>query len=387
MATIKEIADLHVQRLQEARNGMDAKTFATMIETFSDYMTPGKSAVDKLPLREALSASDASIIFPRVFSNQLVKPQEPAMIGQNFLCRKVRIEGARSVEIPGIGALRAQDLADGQAYPEQSLDFREWRTEIKTGKSGVACALPEDVINDSQWELVGLHLEAAQYALNRWKEEKIFREFNTWGHTVFDNCEDDETALTNGKGADSKTRNGSVTLDDIVDALGALVANEFNPTDIILHPLAWVIFSKNPVLRNLMLTQSTLGQTVYKTYGPDSIQANVPWNINVQITPFQNYEPGATKTIFSAANTSSSVTDDFTTITVVDRSQSMLLLVKEDPSTEQFNDPMRDVLYLKLREKYGLGVLNQGRSVAVIRNVRTAEDHSPVYNIGTVAIQ
>lgn len=41
--------------------------------------------------------------------------------------------------------------------------------------------------------------------------------------------------------------------------------------------------------------------------------------------------------------------------------------MKDDISTEQFDDPTRDIQSLKLKERYGVGILNGGLGIAVAK--------------------
>ena len=42
-------------------------------------------------------------------------------------------------------------------------------------------------------------------------------------------------------------------------------------------------------------------------------------------------------------------------------------------STEQFDDPTRDIQALKVKERYGVGILNGGYAIAVAKNIRFAK--------------
>jgi hypothetical protein len=46
-----------------------------------------------------------------------------------------------------------------------------------------------------------------------------------------------------------------------------------------------------------------------------------------------------------------------------------VLIVDEDITTEEFQDPRVDIRKIKLRERYGIGILNEGKAIAVLKNV------------------
>ena len=54
---------------------------------------------------------------------------------------------------------------------------------------------------------------------------------------------------------------------------------------------------------------------------------------------------------------------------IIDRNNIGVMVVKDDISTDQFEDPTRDIQHLKVKERYGLGVLNGGLGIAVARNI------------------
>ena len=54
---------------------------------------------------------------------------------------------------------------------------------------------------------------------------------------------------------------------------------------------------------------------------------------------------------------------------MVDKDNIGVQLVKDDISTENFDDPYRDILNLKIMERYGLGVLHGGLGIAVAKNI------------------
>jgi hypothetical protein len=69
---------------------------------------------------------------------------------------------------------------------------------------------------------------------------------------------------------------------------------------------------------------------------------------------------------------------------IVDRNNIGVLLVKEDISTEQFDDPTRDIKTLKIKERYGIGILNEGRAIMVARNIAYARSFEAPERMYTV---
>ena len=52
-----------------------------------------------------------------------------------------------------------------------------------------------------------------------------------------------------------------------------------------------------------------------------------------------------------------------------DSSELGVLIVDQDVTTEEFDDPARDIRKIKLMERYGIGILNEGKAIATLKNV------------------
>ena len=73
---------------------------------------------------------------------------------------------------------------------------------------------------------------------------------------------------------------------------------------------------------------------------------------------------------------------------VVDTNELGVILVDEDPTTEEWLDPARDIKKIKVRERYSLGILNEGQNAGIIKNVVNVQnmiDMAPAKKIMTVA--
>jgi len=329
----------------------------------------GKAAVlnfdkDKLPrIREALSTPDVSILIPRVISDVLRDSAEPMYIGSKLL-QTVRLGEGRSIEFPAISAMRAADVAEGQEIPEAEVDFNLYKTvEIRIGKSGLKIRVTDEMISDSQWDVIGILLKKAGEALARLKEEKIFREFTRHGHIVYDNdittstnpelSQDQvEKAHTTGRGLDGDFNN-TMSTEDFVDLVIALMGNNMVPTDVLMHPLCWSVFAKNEHIN--ALAKPALGSDGDNSVAlnPNAIGGRIPFAMNIQFSPFIPFDRLNKKF------------DMF----VVDKNNIGILLVKDDIKTEQWDEPMRDIQSIKAIERYGVGILHEGRGISAARNV------------------
>jgi len=60
---------------------------------------------------------------------------------------------------------------------------------------------------------------------------------------------------------------------------------------------------------------------------------------------------------------------------LIDRNEVGVLLVKDDMSTDEFNDPTRDIRSLKMKERYDIIMLGDGEGITVAKNVNLVRNY------------
>jgi hypothetical protein len=153
--------------------------------------------------------------------------------------------------------------------------------------------------------------------------------------------------------------NNTLSTTDLMHMVAVLLSNGFRPTDIIMHPLCIPLFAENKFIEAY-----TAG-----AFGGMSVPNVDQYMFDLNKT--QGPALGGINVIYSHWVPFDRVTKKFD-MYIVDRNNIGVLLVKEDISTEQFDDPLRDIQILKLKERYGIGILNEGRAIAVARNIAYA---------------
>lgn len=303
----------------------------------------------KVTIKEAFFTADAPILFPKVMSNVLREAAEPEY-SLTPLFDVVRTD-ARVVEFPAVNAIQASHIPEGQEYPEQQLAFGK-QSEGKVTKKGVKVSFTEEVINDSQWDIVALHVRAAGRAMARLKESIAVERFTEAATVKFDNTSTNETT---GRGIDGAL-NGTLYWDDIMDMAATMHDNFHAPTDLVMNHLAWPMFAKAHGLMghpNLSLGNLANEQAAYS--------ATSPLGINVILSRFVRLD----------STTTPATTDIF----VIDRNEVGANLIREDMSTEEFDDPSRDMRSLKLRERYDLIVYGDGEGIQMAKGVKIAPSY------------
>lgn len=306
----------------------------------------------KVTVNEAFASPDAPILFPKVISNTLREAAEPQLLVTPLLS-VVRLGKGRSLEFPAVNAIQAAEIPEGQEYPEQSLAFDK-QIEGKVSKKGVKVSLTEEVIADSLWDIVGLHVRAAGRAMARLKEQIALSRFADAATIVFDN---DDGAVDDTTGLDvNGVANNSLHWDDVIDMAAVLMAENHVPTDFILHPLMWSIFLKGAEFHAGGPMQAAgWGNGINSKDG--AVNATAPLGLNVLVSPFVS---------FTAKD---GVTPAKSDVFLIDRNEVGVMLVKDDMSTDEFNDPSRDIRSLKMKERYDIVMLGDGEGITVAKNV------------------
>lgn len=321
----------------------------------------GKVPADKrVTVTEALTSADAHILMPKVIQTVVQEAAEPLQLVSN-LFHKVTLNEGRSLEFIHFGAIRAFEIGEGQEYPMQNLDLTGsgiGTVDVKVKKYGLRISITDEAISDSNWDLIGLHLRAAGRALAAKKEEIAFKEFRSAGHVVFDAdlFPPGTDGHPTGRGFDGNF-NGTLTDEDIIDMAVSIMSAGFIPNLVIMHPLCWSLFAKNAALEGSGMAAFGQGTS---SFDPKAYNTSNALGLPVMFSPFVPFDRENKKFDFY----------------LIDSNNIGVMLVKDEVSTEQFDDPTRDIQTLKLRERYGFGILNGGLALAVAKNIRFAKTYA-----------
>jgi hypothetical protein len=327
---------------------------------------------------DGVFSTDQPMIIPRVIEETVREAIEPNIV-LTPLMQNVNVSNAGTVvTFPAVGnVMIAADIGEGQEYPEQSLEFAGEVT-AKVGKSGIAVKLTDEMIRYSMFDIMSMHLSAAGKALIRHKEQKAADIILDNGVTFFDQTSGKKTSGRDSAGA----LNNTMTLDDLLLMYADLTQSGFVPDTLIVHPLAWFMFCREPVMRALFMQgagqgaywqnyQGAVGNAPSFAGGGQSLQNNTfvtdpgqvattytqpgifPVPLRIVVTPFQ--------TVDTSANT--------TTVTMCKASELGWLLTDETVNTESFDDPARDIMKVKFRERYAFVLANNGQAIRHAKSV------------------
>lgn len=345
----------------------------TTMESFQKMME-GEIPNTEVNLREFLATPSAQVLIPRVVVGAMREAAEPLYIGTKML-EKIRLKSGQSMIFPSIGVMRAYDVAEGQEIPEDTIDWQTHESpEIRVGKSGLRLRFTDEMINDSQWDIMAMMIKQAGRAMARHKEQKAFHQFRKHGHTVFDNAIRSSNPAAGTTGLDKNGNfNDTFSAEDFLDLIIAIMSNEYTPSDILMHPLAWTVFAKNELTGQLM--SNPYGNFPHTNkpnnikLGPDSIQGRIPFNFNVQLSPFIPMDKKNRRFDVYA----------------VDRNNVGVLLVKDDLKTDEWDEPARGLKNMKMIERYGIGIHNEGKGISVAKNISMDKSYAEpmlIKNVG-----
>jgi hypothetical protein len=318
----------------------------------------------RVTLKEALNSPDLSTFLHNTIIDVIKDSAEPFYIAAKMF-KPVRITEGRSIIFPAMSDIIATQVNEGGNYNEQTPEIETFGggTEVSVKKIGLIVRVTDEMVADSQWDVVGIMLQKAGRAMARYKEEWCFREFRRHGHIIFDpdkaSAENLPEFATHGLGPDRKTPNNTMSVEDFIDLMIGNIANGYVTTDILMHPLVWPIFAKNPLLDKFSVAAFG-GPNNQITITPDQVQGKLPFAVNVTLSPFIPF------------NLVEKKFDMF----IIDRNEIGVILVKEDITTEQWDNPERDLRALKIKERYAPGVLNNGKAISVAKNIAFAQTYA-----------
>ena len=374
-------------------NGIDKKD---AMAAYADMFRLGRCAEtgEDFSYRDAMAVPHASEFMPKVITDIGREAVEPQLM-LTPLFDEIEWRNGLEIVYGATGALIAKDMSEGEEYPEQQLQIGGATATATVGKSGVAFKVTEEMRQNATVDVIGMHARASGRAMARHKETKAAKFIQAIGFTVFDNL--NPTASQKGvlTGRDFKgAANGSLNHEDLFELFGAVIANGFVPNLLIMHPLTWVMFMSDPILRTFAIqngggtwwgnysgnpatrapwnnprTGQSTGQKItpstpmsgyvqqgQMTSAPQFPEYMSPWPFQIVVSPYVFYNPEL------------KITD----IIVADRNEVGAHPVAERLFVDEWEDKSVDITKVKFRERYGFQVYHEGLGIATALNVKVA---------------
>jgi hypothetical protein len=388
-------------RFQDDAKDLELKDYVNVWRT-GVYEKDGE-AFD-INMEDALAHPNSTQFFPITVETLVREAIEPVLIGTSLL-ERISYRPGMQVSFPSIGAIVADDVNEAGEYPEYSLNFGPGSQIITIGKCGLAIKFTDEMKRYSQYDVLSMYLKAMGRALARHKESKIFAMLSGLGVVTHDNHTPSASVhgVTRGRSVVGAA-NGAVTMDDLHEAFGTVLMNGFTPNAILVHPLTYTMFLTDALLRAFALTN---GSGAWYNGWTGNGQAEYPWSrgaqgklgpggatvtsssdpktIQVNAAPkLPNYAGLPLQVIvspFIPYNHSTKLTD----IYMVDTNNIGAIIVDEEPTMEELPDRYREITKIKIRERYAIAPFNEGRGVAVLKNIKVTPNELIMPVQGTVA--
>jgi len=335
----------------------------------------GKLKQKDFIVRDNAFFHDNPFLMPRVIASVVREPVEPTFVLTPLL-KTIRWDApTKSVEFPAVSAMHAGNLEMGETdrYPEGMIEFGSTVTAT-IGRVGIKVRFTRDMIAFNQFDIMGMHLRAANVALGRWKEQKSANHISGSGTVQFDNGSADPALWTSGRDV-NMFFNGTLALQDLHDTYAAMLNDGFIPDLLVMNPLAWTIFAQDPTMRNWAYAQAA-GQGIWQRVrgevaqmrqwaadplnnsthvaDPEQIQTTYadvpelfPYPLRILVSPFVPYNP----------------TNNTTEVWMMDSNEVGIMAINQAIQTHEWEDPERDIKQVGLDERYAINVLNEGRGI------------------------
>ena len=347
-------------------------------------------------LKEMLTSTDVIDMVPKVITGQMIEAAEPQYLAANFFTQVAAPAAGVTVVVPIVGEIFAKEVGEGEPYNEDAPDYSTMENnnlKIDIKKIGIKVSITEEAMTDYTWDVYNLTLRKIAGAFVRFKEEKCMNEFSAHGHIVFDNKIKDQAkaAGTTGLGEDG-VPNNTLSVEDFLDLMLAAITNHRNPTDCIMHPLTWVVFARNSMIGAGMTWGALGGADVHPmgaTQGtpnigglqnnmgpqkfilrPEQVQNRLPFALTMNVSPFVHFDK------------ENKLFDMY----VIDRNNVGVIAQREGITMDNWNNPERDIQYVKARERYGVGITDHGLGIMVARNIAVAPSYPKTLPIRVKAL-
>jgi hypothetical protein len=354
-----------------------------------------------LKLKDVLEKDDLSRLIPVAISEIVKEAAEPILIANQLFNTVFQKEGIY-IQLPAEGAMEMVDeVAPGQEYGTEEITLGGGTSiRVDVRKFGVKLAVTEEMVEQSQWDVIGYWLRAAGRAFARRKNRVCFNLFERQGLILVDNTNPSRGVL--GRALSGKNAKGELNYtfaaEDFFDIYAGMLQEGFAPNLIVMHPMTWAIWAKDPYLKVFAWTngggplmgaydvQGVKRDSFFNSLGMSSGGARpgehtppdfkgmpilpsylqIPFRI--MVSPQVPFDPVTKRT----------------SVYFVDNGNAGAILNAEEINHYQWNDPERDIHNIKLREKYGMAILNEGRGVGVVKNVVVAPNRFADFGVTNV---
>ncbi len=343
-----------------------------------------------MSFKDYITSNEIKPFIPQIISNIIQMPQEPTAQLYKRLT-PINIPENQVVSFPSIGGLpEAEDMGEAEQYPTMSKFEMQGSMSVVTGKVGLKVSFTDDAWklseSASQFHLLGILLGGLGKALERTKERKAANFLLRQGRVAFDNITAGARRTT---GRDSLgVLNGTMTAGDIIQVWSEMLADGFMPDLMIIHPLAFPMFLRDPELRSWTFqnggaaAMSKIWQTPQGNSGFQNFAQNVPQLhrrhdamtelSNMATKAFPNQLPFMMEPLVTPYGFYSAASGNYPAhvdIIIADSRYLGYLVNQGGVNSGEWVTPETDFRNFKVSEKYAFATELNGAAIRVIRGV------------------
>lgn len=346
-------------------------------------------------INDALAYPDSALVFEEVITEIVQDSIEPNLIGHLLLDQIYTTDrGYSQVTLRTIGALGDLDIEVGEMGEYKEVFFGRGAGSLITvnyQKFGLKLKITEEMIQASQWNLIEMWIGKVVKFFGREREKRIFQMFDAMGYVVFDNDNPSTAEIGRTFGRDiNGVGNGSITHSDLIDMYGSLMANGYTGNALLVHPMHWAMFAKDPIIREAGIVKGDISQWLNSQVSPVNPYQHIgDWvgakrgavGAKPMLTDDESYELLQTKPKIPAFSPLSGLTvipspyvpfdkvSKKASIFMIDTANTGAIVINEPLTLDSWENKENDVQVVKIKEKYGMALYDQGNAVAIARNI------------------
>ena len=357
-----------------------------LVDTYKSLFAHGFDESDEVvTVKDSLSIPNNGVLIKRAIEELIIAPSMPDLIGEQLIRTTYMLNSPSNISFRTLGAVTAVDfeIAEGAEYPEVGVGMAGSSSmQLTFAKFGCKFKISEELLQQSNWNLIGYQVQQVVNAMRRFRDRKIFEVLFMRGTVVFDNLNPNASLIGRTSGRDSTgAGNGSLTNEDLIDMYATVTRNGYTPTVILCHPLHWAVFAKDPVIRESGMLKGDLGQWIKKSYSdleskaPDNLMSDISRS-STQINPkdahlLPTYNPLASSGL-SIVTSPLVYIDDVQRvgdIIMLDPNSSAMLAIGEMLNITEWDEERNDMKVIKFKERWALSVVDNGEGIAVARGI------------------
>lgn len=378
----------------------DAANMANII-TEAIY-NDGRTAEGRVEFYDVLTSPDMNHLFPvsvEMIMREEIEPATP--ISSQLFDQYMTYQEGPQVVIGAMGAVHVEEVAEISQYPEVMFDIDGGdQVSVQIKKFGVKIGFSMEARERDGWGLQKIWLSKVSNAFARNREKTAAQMLNLRGVTVMDNKNPSESehGTTTGRGIDG-AQNGTFSHNDLMKVYVYGMTRGYFYDTVLVHPFGWEMWMVDPELKeiatsgtNVLTMKAPNGRgaiTWPDPHGPLGTKTGAFGNATLgeklgaypytnNLNPFGSTFnikpptlPGLKQIIVTPFVPISQVSNGkyMTNVIFADSSMCGVFVTKENPTTDTWEDVEKEANWLKVRERWGTALYNQGRGVAVVRNV------------------